>query len=147
MSNNKTVANKASVEDFINSLEDQKQALDSRELVKIMQEISGETPVMWGPAIIGFGAYHYKYVSGREGDWAQIGFSPRKGRLSLYLTFNAAKLTEQFPDLGKYTIGKGCIYIKRLSDVNIEELRKLIAVAYAEENESPERSDGKEQLI
>ncbi|WP_312700585.1 DUF1801 domain-containing protein [Sedimentibacter sp.] len=147
MSNNKTVANKASVEDFINSLEDQKQAQDSRELVKIMQEISGETPVMWGPAIIGFGSYHYKYVSGREGDWAQIGFSPRKGRLSLYLTFNAAKLTEQFPDLGKYTIGKGCIYIKRLSDVNIEELRKLIAVAYAEENESPERSDGKEQLI
>jgi len=147
MSNNKTVANKASVEDFINSLEDQKQALDSRELVKIMQEISGEPPVMWGPAIIGFGSYHYKYVSGREGDWAQIGFSPRKGRLSLYLTFNAAKLTEQFPDLGKYTIGKGCIYIKRLSDVNIEELRKLIAVAYAEENESPERSDGKEQLI
>ncbi len=147
MSNNKTVANKASVEDFINSLEDQKQAQDSRELVKIMQEISGEPPVMWGPAIIGFGSYHYKYVSGREGDWAQIGFSPRKGRLSLYLTFNAAKLTEQFPDLGKYTIGKGCIYIKRLSDVNIEELRKLIAVAYAEENESPERSDGKEQLI
>ena len=147
MSNNKTVANKASVDDFINSLEDQKQALDSRELVKIMQEISGEPPVMWGPAIIGFGSYHYKYISGREGDWAQIGFSPRKGKLSLYLTFNAAKLTEQFPDLGKYTIGKGCIYIKRLSDVNIEELRKLIAVAYAAENESPERSDGKEQLI
>lgn len=146
MSHNKTVASKASVEDFINSLEDYQQAQDSHELVKMMQEISGEPPVMWGTAIIGFGSYHYKYVSGREGDWAQIGFSPRKGKLSLYLTFNAAKLTEQFPDLGKYTIAKGCIYIKRLSDVNIDELKKLIALAYATENESPERADGKEQL-
>ena len=145
MTTNKTVANTASVEAFIDSLDDEQQAKDSRELVAMMQEVSGEPAVMWGSAIIGFGVYHYIYTSGREGDWARIGFSPRKGKISLYVTYNAARLTEQFPELGTYTTSKGCIYIKRLDDVDREALKKLIAIGYAQSDEPPERSDGKEQ--
>lgn len=145
MSSNKTIPGPASVEAFIDGLDDKQQASDSRELVTMMSEISGQPPVMWGSVIIGFGSYHYKYASGREGDWAQIGFSPRKGKVSLYVTFDAARLTSEFPELGTYKISKGCIYIKRLADVDMSELKKLITKAYVDDFEYPERTDGKEQ--
>lgn len=127
---NKTVANNASVNDFINNLSDPVQRDDSKKLLGIFQRVSGEKPVMWGSAIIGFGLKNLTYASGRKLEWLRIGFSPRKGKLSLYVTFDAAKLTEQFPDLGKYKIGKGCIYITKLAEVDLAQLEKLIETAW-----------------
>lgn len=144
---NKTVATNASVEDFINGLDDTAQQADSRQLLQIFQRVTKEKPVMWGTAIIGFGSVSLTYTSGRQVDWMQIGFSPRKGKLTLYLTFDAAKLTSQFPNLGKYTIGKGCVYIKRLADVNLDELTKLITAGWQSGYQNPDRPDGKEQII
>lgn len=126
----KTKANDADVNQFISSLTDTQQVADSLKLVEIMSSISGEKPVMWGPSIIGFGTMHLKYASGRELDWLRIGFSPRKGKLSLYVTMEAEKLTADYKDLGKYSIGKGCIYITKLSDVDEAKLTNMIKTAY-----------------
>ena len=147
MSENKTVANDKSVEDFIASLGDAQQAEDSRLLVEVFQRVTGEKPVMWGGSIIGFGKASLTYASGREADWLQVGFSPRKGKISLYVTFDAADLTSQFPELGKYKIAKGCIYITKLADIDMAELEKLIRTAYEAGYQSPERTDGKEQVV
>lgn len=95
-----------------------------------MQKVSGEPPVMWGAGIVGFGNMRYKYASGREGDWMRVGFAPRKGQLSLYATCDVRLLEDELKELGKYTTGKGCIYIKRLSDVDSSKLEDLIEVAY-----------------
>ena len=142
---NKTVATKASVDDFVNSLDDPAQQRDSKELLRVFSRITGEQPVMWGAAIIGFGSVSLTYASGREVDWLRVGFSPRKGKISLYVTFDASNLTSQFPDLGKYSIGKGCIYIKNLADVDSGELEKLVETAWQAGYEQPKRNDGKEQ--
>lgn len=147
MTSNKTVANRASAEEFIDRLKDASQRDDSRKLLEIFRRISGKRPVMWGAALIGFGAASLTYASGRKVDWFRIGFSPRKGKLSLYVTFDATRLTKQFPNLGKYKIGKGCIYIKKLSDVDLGELEKLITQAWQTGYEQPERRDGKEQAV
>ncbi len=147
MSENKTVANDKSVEDFIASLGDAQQAEDSRLLVEVFQRVTGEKPMMWGGSIIGFGKASLTYASGRQVDWLQVGFSPRKGKISLYVTFDAADLTSQFPELGKYKIAKGCIYITKLADVNMTELEKLIRTAYEAGYQSPGRDDGKEQVV
>ena len=128
--NNKTVANNSSVNEFIDTLDDPAQQKDSRELLQLFGRVTGEDPVMWGAAIIGFGSLRLTYASGRQLDWMRVGFSPRKGKISLYVTFDAAALTSQFPNLGKYKIGKGCIYIPRLADVNQEELEKLVKAAW-----------------
>ena len=143
---NKTVANNSSVNDFINNLDDPVQQADSKVLLQLFKRITNEKPVMWGPAIIGFGSVSLTYASGRKLDWLQIGFSPRKGKLSLYVTFDAQKLTSMFPELGKYSIGKGCIYINKLADVDFNELEKLVQTAWEAGYESPQRADGKEQL-
>lgn len=127
---NKTIANDSNVEDFINNIADEVQKNDSRTLLKIFSEITGEKPKMWGASLIGFGEIKLTYASGRKVDWLQIGFSPRKGKISFYLTFDADKLTKQFPDLGKYKTGKGCIYINKLSDVDIRQLESLIRTAF-----------------
>lgn len=145
--NNKTVANDSSVNDFINTLDDPTQQADSKTLIRLFEQITNEKPVMWGTAIIGFGSVSLTYTSGRKLDWLQVGFSPRKGKLSLYVTFDAQKLTDIFPKLGKYSIGKGCIYINKLADVNIDELEKLIKTAWDTGYEQPQRADGKEQSI
>ncbi len=144
---NKTVANNESVDEFINSLDDKQQAEDSKKLVGIYQKITGLPPVMWGSSIIGFGKVSLTYASGRGVDWMKVGFSPRKGKISLYLTFDAASLTAKFPKLGKYKIAKGCIYINKLSDVEPDELDKLIAAAFENGYEQPKRADGKEQIV
>jgi len=126
----KTKQNDADVSEFINSFADtdQKRA-DSFELIKLMQDVTGFEPKMWGPSIIGFGSYHYKSERSRqEGDWPLVGFSPRKAAISLYV-YTGAKEHEQLLDgLGKYKMGKACIYIKKLSDLNQDALRKLMRV-------------------
>jgi len=125
MSELKTKPNKSSVSGFINSIEDPVKRQDSKTLVKLMQEITGAKPVMWGTSIVGFGSYHYKYASGREGDWFVAGFSPRKQNLTLYI-MSGIKDHELFNKLGKYKTGKGCLYFKRLSDVDTETLKQII---------------------
>ena len=126
----KTKQNDADVSEFINSFADTDQKrTDSFELIKLMQDVTGFEPKMWGPSIIGFGSYHYKSERSRqEGDWPLVGFSPRKAAISLYV-YTGAKEHEQLLDgLGKYKMGKACIYIKKLSDINQDALRKLMKV-------------------
>jgi hypothetical protein len=125
---NKTQPTDRDIVDFIASLPE-KQQTDAEVLVEIMQKISGEPPVLWGARIVGFGSFHYKSKSGREGDWPRIGFAPGTGKLSLYLTFDAAELTSKVKDLGKYKIGKGCVYINKLADVDRAKLEELIRIA------------------
>lgn len=142
---NKTQENTASVEEFINSLDNPIQQDDSQKLIKIFKQITNCNPAMWGAAIVGFGKVRLTYASGRQVDWLQVGFSPRKGKISLYVTFDAQSLTKRFPSLGTYKIGKGCIYIKKLSDVSLSELERLVKTAWQEGYKNPERKDGKEQ--
>lgn len=112
--------------DFVNTFvdNDQKKA-DSFQLIELMQEWSGEEPKMWGPTIIGFGNYHYKYASGHEGDAPIIAFSPRKAAFSLYVYSPTERSKLLLEDLGKYKMGKSCIYIKKLSDIHLDTLHKL----------------------
>jgi len=130
---NKTQPTTRDIADFIASLPKKQQA-DAKKLVEIMQAVSGKPPVLWGSRIVGFGKYHYKSRSGREGDWMQIGFAPGTGKFSLYLTFDADELTSKVKDLGKYKTGKGCVYINKLGDVNQDKLRELVEIAYAAGN-------------
>lgn len=125
MAENKTKATRASVSAFIGAIPDDTKRADAKTLVKLMQAATGEKPKMWGPSIIGFGTHHYVYASGHEGDMPLIGFSPRKPALVLYLTpFKGSDAL--LAKLGKHTSGKGCLYIKRLADVNPTVLKQLI---------------------
>jgi len=121
----KTTENEISVLDFINSVEEESKRKDSIELVKIMEEITNSPAKMWGPAIIGFGKYHYKYESGREADMLRVGFSPRKDALALYIGANSEENLDIISNLGKYKTGKSCLYVKKLSDINIEVLKEI----------------------
>lgn len=125
-----TVPTKADVLGFLALLHDNQQRKDSESLIKIMYEVSGKSPVMWGPAIIGFGSYHYKYASGREGDMPIIAFSPRKGTLALYITDDAAKYENIRKKLGKHKVSKACLYISKLTDIDLGVLRTLIETTY-----------------
>lgn len=128
MAENKTQPTRADVTEFINSFADTEQKRkDSFELIKIMQELSGHEPKMWGPSIIGFGKYHYKSErSSQQGDWPLIGFSPRKAAISLYIYTGDPSHEYLLSDLGKFKMGKACIYVKKLSDINPDALKKLI---------------------
>ena len=128
----KTKLNDASVEAFLNSVENEKRRTDSFAVLEMMQEITGEPPKMWGASIIGFGSYHYKYASGREGDWMRVGFSPRKQNLSLYLTNGFSNKEELISGLGKFKTGKGCLYINKLEDVDLDVLKELIQISFDE---------------
>ncbi len=127
----KTKLNDASVEAFLNSVADERKRGDAFTILAMMQEISSEEPRMWGDAIVGFGSYHYKYASGREGDWFVIGFSPRKQNLTLYFMSGLEHQGELLQKLGKHSTGKGCLYIKRLDDVDLPTLKQMIARAVA----------------
>ncbi|HXJ88058.1 MAG TPA: DUF1801 domain-containing protein [Candidatus Binatia bacterium] len=129
MAENKTKATAASVAAYIDALTDPARRSDAKTLVQLMQRASGEKPKMWGPSIVGFGSYHYKYESGREGDMPLIGFAPRKAANVLYNTLCADGAETLMPRLGKYTTGKGCLYIKKLADVNTTVLETLIRKA------------------
>ncbi len=124
----KTKQNSANVSEFINLFADSEQKRkDSFDLLKLMQDFTGYEPKMWGPSIIGFGSYHYKSEKSRqEGDWPLIGFSPRKTAISLYVYTGAKEHEYLLKDLGKYKMGKACIYVKKLSDVNQDVLKKLM---------------------
>jgi len=122
----KTKVNDASVAGFLNSVADEQKRKDSFEIVKIMKQIAKEEPEMWGPSIVGFGSYHYKYESGREGDSPMIGFSPRKQNITLYIMPGFEDYQGQLNRLGKYSTGKSCLYIKKLSDIDVDVLKELI---------------------
>ncbi len=141
MAKNKTTVTEVNVRDFIESYvdNDQKKA-DSYELVDLMSKWSGADPKMWGPTIIGFGSYHYKYASGHEGDAPMLGFSPRKPQFSLYVYSKTERSDELLKALGKFKMGKACIYMKKLSDINIEVLKELCAETIAYLNEHHECS-------
>lgn len=128
MSTIKTKPTDVSVEDFINSFADTEQKRkDSFELLKIMSDFTGFEPKMWGPSIIGFGCYHYKSDrSKQEGDWPLVGFSPRKAAISLYVYMGTKEQAYLLENLGKFKMGKACIYVKKLSDINIEVLKVLM---------------------
>jgi hypothetical protein len=126
----KTLPNDGSVKDFLNLIKDERKRKDSFELLHLMRETTGVEPQMWGTSIIGFGSYHYRYASGREGDAPLIGFSPRKRDLSLYITPGFEQLEPLLARLGKHHVGKACLYIKKLEDVDLDVLRELVSLSY-----------------
>ncbi len=134
MAANKTVPTDADVLEFINNVPDARRREDSLTVLAMMRAITGEEPRMWGNSIVGFGSYHYKYASGREGDMCLAGFSPRKQALTLYIMGGFEQYDELMAKLGKYTTGAACLYIKRLSDVDMDVLRELVAKSYAHMN-------------
>jgi hypothetical protein len=125
MADNKTKPTKLSVAAFIDALTDETKRADAKVLVKVMQSATGEKPKMWGPSIIGFGSHHYKYESGREGDMPLVGFSPRKAATVLYGMTGVSDAEALLAKLGKHTTGKGCLYIKKLADVDQKVLEAL----------------------
>jgi hypothetical protein len=126
---NKTIPTSQSIDEFIGGLEPGKQP-DARSLIELMREITGEEPVVWGASIIGFGTYHYKSAAGTEGDWMRIGFSPRKAAISLYFNCDVQVFTEELTHFGKHKTGKGCIYVKRLEDIDLQILKDMCQKAY-----------------
>lgn len=127
MSGNKTVETDASVENFINSVDNEQKRKDSWDLISMMQEITGCQPRMWGTSLVGFGSYHYKYESGREGDMLVTGFSPRKTAMTLYVMPGFENFEQQLAKLGPYKTGKSCLYLKNLEVVDREVLKEIIS--------------------
>jgi hypothetical protein len=126
----KTKINDASVEKFLKTIPDEKKRQDSFAILDMMKDVTGEEPKMWGTSIIGFGTYRYKYASGMEADWLRIGFSPRKQNLSLYIMSGFQQREELMAKLGKHSTGKGCLYIKKLEDIDQEVLKELIKASF-----------------
>ena len=131
MAENKTKPTEVSVAAFIEAITDETRRADAKVLVKLMQKASGEKPKLWGPAIVGFGSYHYKYDSGREGDMPLVGFSPRKAASVLYGLIGFSGADAMLANLGKHTTGKGCLYIKKLTDVDRKVLEALVVKSLA----------------
>jgi len=130
MSEPKTKKTRASVNKFLSSISSESQRQDCIELVSIMQELTGEKPSMWGEKIVGFGTYHYRYATGREGDWPAAGFSPGKQSISVYIMPGFSKYNTLMEKLGRYKTGKSCLYIKKLEDVRLPVLKRLIKRGY-----------------
>jgi hypothetical protein len=129
---NKTVATRASVAAFLGGIQDPARAKDCREVAAMMRAATGEKPRMWGPSIVGFGQYHYVYDSGREGDACIVGFSPRKGDLTIYIVPGFSAYGDLLARLGKHRTAKVCLYIKRLDDIDRAVLRELIERSVAD---------------
>jgi hypothetical protein len=130
MTKNKSKPTDASVTAFLNKVKEKQKRDDCFALITMMRAVTKKEAVMWGSAIIGFGTYHYVYESGREGDTILIGFSPRKSNISIYLMGGLSDVENELTKLGKYKTGGGCLYIKSLSDVNEDVLKKLLTKAY-----------------
>ena len=126
MAEPKTTRNQASVADFLAAVADPQRRADAEAVTALMAEVTGAEPTMWGSSIVGFGSYHYRYATGREGDWPAIGLSPRKQSLTIYLSAGFAGYSELLARLGPHSTGKSCLYIKRLSDVDDDTLRALV---------------------
>lgn len=126
MAENKTQKTTAVVTDFLNAIENEKKRADCLRLFEMMKRISGAEPAMWGEAIVGFGDYHYKYASGRAGEWFKFGFSPRKQALTVYISQGFADKEEMLARLGKYKTSVVCLYIKSLEDIDINVLEEML---------------------
>ncbi len=126
MADLKTRPHEGSVSAFLDSVADERKRADSYAVLALMQEVTGEEPRMWGPGIVGFGAYRYRYESGREGEWPLTGFSPRKQNLTLYIMPGFDRYEALMERLGRYRTGKSCLYLKRLEDVDVGVLRELV---------------------
>jgi Domain of unknown function (DU1801) len=129
MAENKTKPTTISVPAFLDACSDEARRADAKALAKLMQKVTGNKPSMWGSSIVGFGCYHYTYESGREGDMPIVGFSPRKAANVLYGAIGFSGADALLNKLGKYTTGKGCLYIKKLADVDLKVLETLIEKA------------------
>ncbi|WP_033339204.1 DUF1801 domain-containing protein [Catenuloplanes japonicus] len=130
----KTVQNQASVPDFLASVTDARRREDAETACALMADVTGADPAMWGASIVGFGAYRYEYASGRSGDWPAVAFSPRRAALTFYLMPGFPGYDTLLARLGPHSLGKSCLYIKRLADVDSETLRDLIAAAFTHVN-------------
>ena len=122
----KTKRNKGDVEAFLNNVADERKRQDSFTILELMTKVTDKEPEMWGDSIIGFGSYHYKYASGREGDWFLTGFSPRKQNLTLYIMAGFDEYEQLLGKLGKHSTGKSCLYIKKIEDVDLDVLKELV---------------------
>lgn len=122
----KTTPTSRSVAEFVDGIADEGQRADSRALLGLMQKITKAEPKMWGPSIVGFGSYHYRYESGREGDWFLTGFAPRKGTMTVYIMAGFDRYDALMQKLGRHKTGKSCLYIKRLADVDMDVLAELV---------------------
>ena len=127
----KTKPNEQSVTDFLQAVQEERKRKDSFAILELMKEVTGQDPKMWGDSMIGFGTYHYKYASGREGDWFVTGFSPRKQNLTLYIMSGFDEYDALMKKLGKYKTGKACLYINKLEDVDMAVMRELIQKSVA----------------
>jgi len=134
MAENKTRATKASVDAYLAAIGDEARRQDCEALVALMRQVTTYDPVMWGSSIVGFGSYHYRYDSGHEGDACLVGFSSRKGDISIYLMAGFAGQDELLARLGRHRMGKACLYVRRLSDIDVGVLRALVAGSVAEMN-------------
>ncbi|MCA9541001.1 MAG: DUF1801 domain-containing protein [Myxococcales bacterium] len=126
MADLKTKANEASVDEFIAAVTDDNKRADCHALIEMMRAATGEPPRMWGPSIIGFGTYHYRYETGREGDWPLVAFSPRAKNLTLYIMPGFGEYDALMARLGKHKTGKSCLYVNKLADLDLEVLQALI---------------------
>lgn len=131
----KTRPTDADVEAFLESIEDEEMRHDARRLVRLMRGVTRRPPVMWGPSIVGFGRYRYRYASGREGEWMLTGFAPRRREFSLYLMCGLDGNPDLLKRLGKHRRGKGCLYVRRLADVDLRVLRELVRRSVAQTRE------------
>ena len=136
MASNKTHPTRLKVSEFIAGIEDKRKRADCRELMKLMREITGNRATMWGPSIVGFGKYHYKYASGREGDFFLTGFSPRKQALSIYIISGFKAHAGLMEKLGKFKTGKSCLYVKSLDDIDRAVLKELVTESVAHMRET-----------
>ncbi len=130
MAENKTTLNDQNVEQFLNAIEDERKRKDSLEIVEMLKQVTGMEPKLWGSSIIGFGSYHYKYASGREGDAMLAGFSPRKQNLTFYNMGILEQHGDLLQKLGKCSTGKGCLYVKRLDDIDVPTLKRVFEVSF-----------------
>lgn len=132
MTENKTTATSIDPKDYIASVEHDVRRSDAETLLKVFAEVTGLEPRMWGPSIIGYGRYHYKYESGREGDFLMTGFSPRKANMVMYIMPGYSDHSAILSRIGKYKIGKSCLYINKLADVDLDVLKELVAAGFDE---------------
>jgi len=144
MAEPKTKLNDASVTDFLNAIKDEQIRQDCSVVVEIMQAATKAKPKMWGSSIVGFGSYHFAYASGREADWMLTGFSPRKHNITLYIMDGLEHYDELLANLGKHSRGKSCLYIRRLSDVHMPTLKKLIQASVKQRIKTNSPAQGKQ---
>lgn len=131
---NKTMATEASVKDFLASVEPERKRQDAEALDALFRRVTGFQPRMWGPTIVGYGQYHYRYATGREGDFLATGFSPRKASLSIYIMPGYGDFGDLLARLGKHKTGKSCLYVSKLADIDLEVLEELIAAGLRDLN-------------